>query len=162
LISTGQEYAFAVGKRSLAQGAKYRGVNYKTTQGLLTKIPPEGVSSNSNHPRPIQRLEMLPGGNVGRPAARVGLRRGGAIDGCGELAGELQTLDSVHQTLIQGHRGVEKSATNSPRRLVWPGNERGARTVGRNKIGPAEIQTQENTEIRAQFLNLDAKREPRG
>jgi len=52
---TRQEYAFKLRKRNLFQGARDCGLVLINLRGSLTKIPPEGVSSDLGRGSPIER-----------------------------------------------------------------------------------------------------------
>ena len=73
------------------------GFNLGKTQGLFTKIRPEGVCSFLVRRSRDGRLEIALGTGSGRRPAGAARRRGGAMAAASELAGVDRFCETVHQ-----------------------------------------------------------------
>jgi len=116
------------------------GFKNKETQGLFSKIYPEGVSSNLDTWSKILRLRRLPGPNTGAPvvASRSWAPDGGAI---ADLAGALGFLATEHQNAKEKRLGVEK-LTGVSLGVVCSAEEQGAGLAACGSSLPTSVRSE--------------------
>ena len=97
-----------------------------------------------------------------RAGRQEDFRRGGAIDAASELAVDLSFCEIKHQTLIKGHRGMDKSVAGSPSDFAWIGKQAGARFLGGEENSLRQDPKLAETTTRARISRLRCEREPAG